>query len=184
MSYSCVKAYHMLILLDLLQSYHLLYAQCITKPENIMLRSTRGNAFIKLIDFGCSEVLSNLDEDSPGLRLPPRHLSHQEGATTAYCPPEAFSKESVPLHPSADMWALGGQHVIILHGLQSYHRFSHMCVLYISAVIVYMMLLGRHPFDLDCDANDEEIGERIREHRLPSFDITRHLSSSAMDLLR
>ncbi|KAL7480553.1 hypothetical protein ACHAW6_006241 [Cyclotella cf. meneghiniana] len=127
------------------------------KPENIMLRSTRGNAFIKLIDFGCSEVLPNPDEESPGLRLPPRHLSHQEGATTAYCPPEAFSAESVPLHPSADMWALG--------------------------VIVYMMLLGRHPFDLTCDASDEEIGERIREHRLPAFDITRHLSSSAMDLL-
>lgn len=47
-----------------------------------------------------------------------------------------------------------------------------------------MMLLGRHPFDLTCDASDEEIGERIREHRLPAFDITRHLSSSAMDLLR
>lgn len=50
-------------------------------------------------------------------------------------------------------------------------------------VIVYMMLLGRHPFDLDCDASDEEIGVRIKEQQLPSFDITRHLSDSAMDLL-
>jgi CRP-like cAMP-binding protein len=46
-----------------------------------------------------------------------------------------------------------------------------------------MMLLGRHPFDLDCDATDEEIGVRIKEQQLPSFDITRHLSDSAMDLL-
>ena len=54
----------------------------------------------------------------------------------------------------------------------------------ICTVILYMMLLGRHPFDLDCDASDEEIGVRIKEQQLPSFDITRHLSSSAMDLLR
>lgn len=76
------------------------------QPENIMLRSTRGNAFIKLIDFGCSEVLHPEEDLS---RLPPRTLSHQEGATTAYCPPEAFSEKTVPLHPSADMWALGGE---------------------------------------------------------------------------
>ena len=91
---------------------HIRDALCITKPENIMLRSTRVNAFIKLIDFGCSEVLSNPDEEGSGLRLPPRRLSHQEGATTAYCPPEAFDEVSVPLHPSADMWALGGQRII------------------------------------------------------------------------
>ena len=56
--------------------------------------------------------------------------------------------------------------------------------MYDYQVIVYMMLLGRHPFDLDCDASDEEIGRRIKEQQLPSFDITRHLSASAMDLLR
>lgn len=77
-----------------------------------MLRSTRGNAFIKIIDFGCSEVLSRPEEENDFeelQRLPPRTLSHHEGATTAYCPPEAFSDETIPLHPSADMWALGGE---------------------------------------------------------------------------
>jgi serine/threonine protein kinase len=127
------------------------------KPENIMLRSTRGNAFIKVIDFGCSEVLPNQEEEDIEEQLPPRALSHKDGATTAYCGPEAFSDETVPLHPSADMWALG--------------------------VIVYMMLIGRHPFDLECDASDDEIAKRIKEQRLPSFDVTRHLSASAMDLL-
>ena len=74
-----------------------------------MLRSTGGNAFIKVIDFGCSEVLSLPN----GERIPPRTLSHQEGATTAYCPPEAFSDETVPLQASADMWALGGASVLV-----------------------------------------------------------------------
>ena len=71
-----------------------------------MLRSTRGNAFIKIIDFGCSDVSRPVDDEFEA--LPPRNLSHKEGATTAYCPPEAFCDETVPLHPSADMWALGG----------------------------------------------------------------------------
>lgn len=78
-----------------------------------MLRSTRGNAFIKVIDFGCSEVLTRPDEADIEA-LPPRTLSHKEGATTAYCPPEAFSNDTVPLHPSADMWALGGKHRMLI----------------------------------------------------------------------
>lgn len=133
----------------------------IIQPENIMLRSTRGNAVIKLIDFGCSEVLSHPEEHNQGMRISGRTLTHAEGATTAYCPPEAFDGESVPLHPSADMWALG--------------------------VIIYMMLLGRHPFDLDADATDEEIGKRIKEQRQPPLEdceLASHLSPSAIDLLR
>ena len=49
-----------------------------------------------------------------------------------------------------------------------------------------MMLLGRHPFDMDCDANDEEIGRRIKEQRQPPLKdcpSAGHLSSSALDLL-
>lgn len=130
------------------------------KPENVMLRKTRGDAVIKLIDFGCSEVLSHPEEEDTGVRLPSRTLTHQEGATTAYCPPEAFDEEESALGPSADMWAVG--------------------------VIVYMMLVGRHPFDLDCDASDEEIGRRIKEKRQPPLKdcpFAEPLSPSALDLL-
>ena len=52
------------------------------KPENVMLRKTRGDAVIKLIDFGCSEVLSHPEVEESGFRLPSRTLIHEEGATT------------------------------------------------------------------------------------------------------
>ena len=125
-----------------------------------MLQNTRGDSVIKLIDFGCSEVLSHPEEEYLG-PSPPRKLKHEEAATTAYCPPEAFEDDPVELHPSVDMWALG--------------------------IITYMMLVGRHPFDLDCDASDEEIGRRIRTQRQPQLDdcpLTSTLSPSALDLLR
>jgi len=53
-------------------------------------------------------------------------------------------------------------------------------------VIVYMMLVGRHPFDLDCDATDEEIARRIKEQRQPPLKdcpFAGELSSSAHDLI-
>lgn len=130
------------------------------KPENVMLRKTRGDAVIKLIDFGCSEVLSHPEVEESGFRLPSRTLTHEEGATTAYCPPEAFDDDNTELDPSVDMWALG--------------------------VIVYMMLVGRHPFDLDCDADDAEIGRRIKEIRQPPLkdcQFAGNLSPSALDLI-
>lgn len=83
------------------------------KPENIMLRNyllqqNRGDSMVKLIDFGCSEVLSHPEEHS-GARLPSRKLTHEDGATTAYCPPEAFDDVSIDIDQSVDMWALGGE---------------------------------------------------------------------------
>lgn len=72
-----------------------------------MLRKTRGDAVIKLIDFGCSEVLSHPEEEKTGIRLPSRNLTHEDGATTAYCPPEAFDDKDILLDGSVDMWALG-----------------------------------------------------------------------------
>ncbi|KAL7542358.1 hypothetical protein ACHAXR_011711 [Thalassiosira sp. AJA248-18] len=145
----------------LIKMYYLLSSiSADLKPENVMLRKTRGDAVIKLIDFGCSEVLSHPEEQATGVRLPSRTLTHEEGATTAYCPPEAFVDDDIEIDPSVDMWALG--------------------------VIVFMMLVGRHPFDLDCDASDEEIGRRIKEQRRPPLKDSPYagnLSPSALDLI-
>ena len=82
------------------------------------------------------------------------------GNTPAYAPPEAFGNVRGALSPSYDMWALG--------------------------IIVYIMLTGMHPFDLDGRATDEEIEEKIRQRKSPPLrnsPITAHLSDSAIDLI-
>jgi len=82
------------------------------------------------------------------------------GNTPAYAPPEAFGKVQGALNPSYDMWALG--------------------------IIIYIMLTGMHPFDLDGRATDEEIEEKIRQRKPPPLrnsPITAHLSDSAIDLI-
>ena len=165
------------------------------KPENIMLRNyilqqNRGDSMVKLIDFGCSEVLSHPEMKDSGVRLPSRKLSHADGATTAYCPPEAFDDDSIDIDQSADMWALGGESLkteLLCRFCFVSAMYSHFLYFFcIHQVIIYTMLFGRHPFDLDCDASDEEIGRRIKEQRRPPlkdcpFDVD--ISDSAIDLL-
>eukprot|EP00957_Ditylum_brightwellii_P010814 820006-Ditylum_brightwellii.AAC.1 len=71
------------------------------KPENLMLSSkSRDDAVIKLVDFGCSEVIS-----------PERDEDALTAGTIAYSPPEALIySNGVPrktIKPSFDMWSMG-----------------------------------------------------------------------------
>jgi serine/threonine protein kinase len=82
--------------------------------------------------------------------------------TPAYAPPETFFKKeaSEPFEPPMDMWALG--------------------------VILYIMLVGLHPFVLTGKLTDEELEERIKSGTPPPIrdsPITAHLSESAKELL-
>ena len=81
------------------------------------------------------------------------------GNTPAYSPPEVLGKPR-EMKPAQDMWALG--------------------------VILYIMLTGVHPYDLDGTAPDEEIEKLVLSGQPPPLrntPITAHLSKSAIDLI-
>lgn len=79
--------------------------------------------------------------------------------TPAYSPPESFGSYRGPVQPSYDMFSVG--------------------------IIIYIMLTGKHPFDLDGNSTDEEIADRIKNESPPlrHLDVTAHLSDSAINLL-
>ncbi|KAK1749292.1 serine/threonine-protein kinase [Skeletonema marinoi] len=143
------------------------------KPENLMLSSDeRTHGVVQIVDFGCAEVEGE-DDDDDDIDLDDLRSSRRNGKakaknaglggfTPAYSSPEAFEHRDVPPLPPADMWALG--------------------------VIVYIMLTGVHPFDVQGNASDEDIEKEVRDGDAPlplgpQHPYTRHLSPSARDLI-
>ncbi len=143
------------------------------KPENLMLSSDeRTHGVVQIVDFGCAEVEGEDDDDDDidlddlkSSRLNGKTKAKKAGLggfTPAYSSPEAFEHRNVPPLPPTDMWALG--------------------------VIVYIMLTGVHPFDVQGTATDEEIEKEVRDFDTPlplgpKHPYTRHLSPSARDLI-
>eukprot|EP00934_Nitzschia_sp_Nitz4_P004149 Nitzschia sp. Nitz4//scaffold135_size62275//2907//5329//NITZ4_006343-RA/size62275-augustus-gene-0.7-mRNA-1//-1//CDS//3329535542//4139//frame0 len=129
---------------------------CDLKPENLMLSSKSGtDASIKLVDFGSSEQLPRIRTGG----TPITNFLRRSGGTIAYSPPEAFDEKPAAIADTIDMWSLG--------------------------VILHIMLTGVHPFDLQGDAEDEDLAERLRYQRRPELhtEETAHLSDSAIELL-
>jgi serine/threonine protein kinase/phage pi2 protein 07 len=127
------------------------------KPENLMLSTDNpSDAVIKLVDFGCAQVTHH-DYDYVFHQSPRKKIA----STPAYCPPELFQRNNNHvMDQSMDMWALG--------------------------IILFIMLTGVHPFDLEGNSTDKEIEERVLARQAPplkSSPITEHLSSSALDLI-
>jgi len=131
------------------------------------------DAVIKIVDMGCSQVQKEPVMVGQDVSVSPVALQSQSQNqlvnTPAYCPPEVLDEEIRKkkglanynkLEPSFDMWALG--------------------------VILYIMLTGAHPFDIDGNATDEEIEKRIVSRQTPPLrdsELTQHLSESAISLI-
>jgi len=139
------------------------------KPENLMLSSKDGgDATVKLVDFGCAHLHSDAeDESGSGKDKDHSHSEHRgTGLTPAYCPPEVLSfkkwnpRSHAKINPSYDLWSLG--------------------------IVMYVMLTGTHPFDLENNASNSEMEKNILSGApLPirNSEYTSHLSEDALSLL-
>ena len=151
------------------------------KPENLMLSTNNpSDACIKIVDFGCAQItlennltLKDLEAATGGKSANNNNNNNNDdddddetggmiGNTPAYCPPEVLDEDrrGNSMDPAMDMWALG--------------------------IILYIMLTGLHPFDLNGASTDDEILERIIQQEEPPLrnsPITAHLSESAVDLI-
>jgi len=131
------------------------------KPENILLCSEhKGSQTVKIIDFGCASTEKRGEETL----FSERHErvnskpSIQSIGTKAYWPPERFLLPTIEgVREAADLWAVG--------------------------VILFIMLVGVHPFDVTGLATDEEIEKGVQE-RPPPMHLASHLSPSARDFIK
>jgi len=143
------------------------------KPENLLLCSRKkGAETVKIIDFGCAsvdkrgETITSLfssgtsSDDAAAANTNktsslPRNT--ESIGTKAYWSPERFQK-NLAVTESVDLWALG--------------------------VIIFIMLVGVHPFDTRGCNSDEEIHLGIQKSSSPPMHLASHLSPSARDLIR
>mmetsp|Transcript_44484 Transcript_44484/g.107160 ORF Transcript_44484/g.107160 Transcript_44484/m.107160 type:complete len:815 (+) Transcript_44484:164-2608(+) len=79
------------------------------KPENLMLSQTHTSPIIKVVDFGCSELV-----DQP---MPSTQQERNSTGTVAYYSPERGLDTKQPPTKALDMWALGIILFIMLTGL-------------------------------------------------------------------
>lgn len=56
--------------------------------------------------------------------------------------------------------------------------------IYAVGIILFIMLVGVHPFDVAGSSSDEEIEERIKNGALPPMVLASHLSPSARDFMK
>eukprot|EP00521_Asterionellopsis_glacialis_P006056 CAMPEP_0195281222 /NCGR_PEP_ID=MMETSP0707-20130614/630_1 /TAXON_ID=33640 /ORGANISM="Asterionellopsis glacialis, Strain CCMP134" /LENGTH=825 /DNA_ID=CAMNT_0040340091 /DNA_START=188 /DNA_END=2665 /DNA_ORIENTATION=- len=133
------------------------------KPENLMLSTENpSDSVIKIVDFGCAQVETDESQFWGIRRRQSPNSNPNIGNTPAYSPPEALGNNRRSyLDASMDMWSLG--------------------------IILYIMLTGLHPFDLNGRTSDEEIEEiilRREEPPLINSPLTAHLSQSSIDLIQ
>jgi serine/threonine protein kinase len=127
------------------------------KPENIMLSTE--NPSDSVVKLVDFGCAQVTAEDSAFKTSD----NNKAAVTPAYCPPEVVDERLAKStnDPSMDMWALG--------------------------IILYIMLTGMHPFDLEGNASDDEIKTNVLKSKGPPLKnspITAHLSPDAMEVIQ
>jgi len=125
------------------------------KPENIMISSDKtSDGMIKIVDFGSAVSMSPDERTKKEGRKSFRATAN---GTTAYWSPERFNLDSLA-GPPVDMWGVG--------------------------VVLFIMLAGVHPYDLECNATDDDIAEKLLcEPNPPVQGYLDDISDSAVDLI-
>lgn len=129
------------------------------KPENLMMSSEQDDvAQLKVVDFGCAVM----QHDSSSDLTEESNGQDEISGTTAYMSPELFQESSKQPSEASDMWAIG-------------------CILYI-------LVTGTHPFDLDGLSTDDEVAENIQLAKDGKFNVfdgrTEGLSDSCIGLIK
>jgi len=126
------------------------------KPENIMLSSSMtSDGTIKIVDFGSAVSLTDEERLQNELR---KSFKARANGTTAYWSPERFEQVSDAAAP-ADMWGVG--------------------------VVLFIMLAGVHPYDLECNATDDDIAVTMCTNPNPPISpYLDDISDSAVDLIQ
>eukprot|EP00612_Vaucheria_litorea_P008351 CAMPEP_0171472934 /NCGR_PEP_ID=MMETSP0946-20130122/1557_1 /TAXON_ID=109269 /ORGANISM="Vaucheria litorea, Strain CCMP2940" /LENGTH=714 /DNA_ID=CAMNT_0012002633 /DNA_START=282 /DNA_END=2426 /DNA_ORIENTATION=- len=129
------------------------------KPENIMIAEDTNTLDVRLGDFGTAfEVMGHKkkeNNDDDDFYGPSR-------MTVAYSPPEVVNQnknEQTEVGPKADVWALG--------------------------VLMYILIAGRHPFDMNPGADEQEVIDHICNDE-PDFSdpLWLGVSPKAIDLIK
>jgi len=125
------------------------------KPENIMLSSDMtSDGTIKIVDFGSAVCLTEEERRRNAER---KSFVAKANGTTAYWSPERFQL-NVDAEAPVDMWGVG--------------------------VVLFIMLAGVHPYDLECCATDEDIAETLLCKPEPPMEHLEDISESARDLIK
>ncbi|KAG5178901.1 kinase-like domain-containing protein, partial [Tribonema minus] len=152
------------VMQDLLHAIEFLHMHNIVhgdiKPENIMIAEDSSTIDVRLGDFGTAfEVMG---QKGRGGSADGAKLSGSSRMTVAYSPPEVLDQDGdddVEVGPKADVWALG--------------------------VLMYILIAGRHPFDMDPGADEDELQRHICRGE-PDFSdpLWSDVSPAAIDLIK
>jgi len=134
------------------------------KPENLMLSQTHESPIIKVVDFGCSELVDQ-PYSTPTNKKTTTPERNSKGTVAYYSPEFGLKSQQAPTK-ALDMWALG--------------------------IILFIMLTGLHPLDPEGDSSDDQLKANLRHlyqkkinlmHSPKLKPFFNHLSPSAIQLL-